>query len=74
MDERLLKIREIIAEQLDVELEEITLETSLVDDLKADSLDVIELIMAFEDEFEIKIDDDVLENIQTVQDILTAIS
>jgi len=74
MDERLLKIREIIAEQLDVELEEITLETSLVDDLKADSLDVIELIMAFEDEFEIKIDDDVLENIQTVEDILTAIS
>ena len=74
MDERFLKIREIIAEQLDVELEEITLETSLVDDLKADSLDVIELIMAFEDEFEIKIDDDVLEKIQTVEDILDAIS
>ncbi|MBK5243859.1 MAG: acyl carrier protein [Eubacteriaceae bacterium] len=74
MDERLLKIREIVAEQLDIELEEITLETSLIDDLKADSLDVVELIMAFEDEFKIKIDDDVLENIQTVEDILTAIS
>lgn len=74
MDERLLKIREIIAEQLDIELEEITLETSLVDDLKADSLDVVELIMAFEDEFETKIDDDILENIKTVEDILTAIS
>jgi len=74
MDERLLKIREIIAEQLDVDLEEITLKTSLVDDLKADSLDVVELVMAFEDEFKIKIDDDVLEKIKTVEDILNAMS
>jgi len=74
MDERFLKIREIIAEQLDIDLEDITLETSIVDDLKADSLDVVELVMAFEDEFEIKIDDDVLEKIQTVADILDAIS
>jgi len=74
MDEKLLKVREIIAEQLDVDLDDITLETSLVEDLKADSLDIVELIMAFEDEFLIKIDDDVLENIQTVQDILNAIA
>ncbi|MGV8906248.1 MAG: acyl carrier protein [Acetobacterium sp.] len=74
MDERLLKIREIIAEQLDVDLEEITLKTSLVDDLKADSLDVVELVMAFEDEFKIKIDDDVLEKIRTVEDILNVMS
>lgn len=74
MDERLLKVREIIAEQLDVNLEDITLETSLVDDLKADSLDIVELIMSFEDEFEIKIDDEVLENILTVEDILNAIA
>lgn len=74
MDERFLKIRVIIAEQLDIDLEDITLETSIVDDLKADSLDVVELVMAFEDEFEIKIDDDVLEKIQTVEDILDAIS
>ncbi|HEY5555723.1 acyl carrier protein [Acetobacterium sp.] len=74
MDERLLKIREIIAEQLDIDLEDITLETSIIDDLKADSLDVVELVMAFEDEFEIKIDDDVLEKIQTVEDVLDAIS
>lgn len=74
MDERLLKIREIIAEQFSIDLEDITLETFIVDDLKADSLDVVELVMAFEDEFEIKIDDDVLEKIQTVEDILDAIS
>jgi len=73
MDEKLLKVREIIAEQLDIDLDDITLETSLVEDLKADSLDIVELIMAFEDEFEIKIDDDVLENILTVQDIINAI-
>lgn len=74
MDEKLLKVREIIAEQLDVDLDDITLETSLVEDLKADSLDIVELIMAFEDEFEIKIDDEVLENILTVQDIINAIA
>ncbi|KNZ41521.1 acyl carrier protein [Acetobacterium bakii] len=74
MDEKLLKVREIIAEQLDLDLDDITLETSLVEDLKADSLDIVELIMAFEDEFEIKIDDEVLENILTVQDIINAIA
>lgn len=74
MDERLLKVREIIADQLDVDFDDITLETSLIDDLKADSLDIVELITAFEDEFDIKIDDEVLENIQTVEDIVNAIS
>ncbi|MDP2844285.1 MAG: acyl carrier protein, partial [Acetobacterium sp.] len=51
MDERFLKVTAIISEQLDVDIEKITLETSLIDDLEADSLDVVELIMAFEDEF-----------------------
>ncbi|MEA4804694.1 acyl carrier protein [Acetobacterium wieringae] len=74
MDERFLKVTAIISEQLDVDIEKITLETSLIDDLEADSLDVVELIMAFEDEFGTKIDEGALENIQTVEDIINAIS
>jgi acyl carrier protein len=63
MDEKYEKVTAIISEQLDIDIEKITLETSLIDDLEADSLDVVELIMAFEDEFGIKIDEDALENI-----------
>lgn len=74
MDEKFEKVIAIISEQLDVDIEKITLETSLIDDLEADSLDVVELIMAFEDEFSTKIEEDALENIQTVQDIINAIS
>lgn len=74
MDERFLKVTAIISEQLDVDIDKITLETSLIDDLEADSLDVVELIMAFEDEFGTKIDEDALENILTVEDIINAIS
>lgn len=74
MDERFLKVTAIISEQLDVDIDEITLETSLIDDLEADSLDVVELIMAFEDEFGTKINEDALENILTVEDIINAIS
>ncbi|KAF5069713.1 acyl carrier protein [Acetobacterium wieringae] len=74
MDERFLKVTAIISEQLDVDIDKITLETSLIDDLEADSLDVVELIMAFEDEFGTKIDEGALENIQTVEDIINAIS
>lgn len=74
MDEKFEKVTAIISEQLDVEIDQITLETSLIDDLEADSLDVVELIMAFEDEFGTKIEEDALENIQTVQDVINAIS
>ncbi|MBC3796550.1 acyl carrier protein [Acetobacterium paludosum] len=74
MDERFLKVTAIISEQLDVDIEKITLETSLIDDLEADSLDIVELIMAFEDEFGTKVADDALEDIHTVEDILNAIS
>ena len=74
MDERFLKVAAIISEQLDVDIDKITLETSLIDDLEADSLDIVELIMAFEDEFGTKVDEDALEDIQTVGDIINAIS
>jgi acyl carrier protein len=62
------KIISIVSEQLDVPKEEISRESNFVDDLKADSLDVVELVMAFEDEFGITIPDDDYEKLRTVGD------
>ncbi|MGG7163671.1 acyl carrier protein [Clostridium ihumii] len=63
------KIREKIAEQLSINPEEITLESSFIDDLGADSLDIVELIMALEEEFDIEIPDEDAEKISTVGDV-----
>lgn len=60
------KVKAILAEQFDVEEEKITGDTTLQDDLGADSLDVVDLLMSIEDEFEIEIPDDEIENIKTV--------
>lgn len=60
----------IVSEQLSVPREEVTRESSFVDDLKADSLDVVELVMELEDEFEITIPDDDYEKIRTVGDAI----
>ena len=60
------KVIEIVAEQMGVDKSEITRETSFVNDLNADSLDTVELVMEFEDEFEISIPDEDAEKIQTV--------
>lgn len=62
------KVREIIVEQLGVKPEEVTPEASFVDDLGADSLDTVELVMAFEEEFGIEIPDEDAEKIRTVGD------
>ena len=62
------KIISIVSEQLDVPKEEISRESNFVNDLKADSLDVVELVMAFEDEFGITIPDDDYEKLRTVGD------
>ena len=62
------KVIGIVSEQLGVPKEEVSRESSFVDDLKADSLDVVELVMEFEDEFEITIPDDDYEKIRTVGD------
>ena len=67
------KVREIIAEQLDVDTEEITLDTSLTKDLEADSLDAVEIIMAIEDEYEIQIPDETAEAFKTVGDIVKCV-
>lgn len=64
------KVRSIIAEQLDIDPESITYESSITDDLGADSLDVVDLVMCFEDEFGVEIPDDAVETIRTVSDIV----
>ena len=60
------KVIEIVAEQMNVDKSEITRETSFVNDLNADSLDTVELVMEFEDAFELSIPDEEAEKIQTV--------
>ena len=64
------KIRQIIAEQLDVNLSEVTDDKKFIEDLDADSLDTVEIIIAIEDEFNIEIDDDNAEQIITVGDAI----
>ena len=64
------KIREIIAEQLSVDEDEIKMETSLMKDLEADSLDAVEIIMAIEEEYDIEIPDDEAEKFQNIADIV----
>jgi acyl carrier protein len=68
------RLKEIIAEQLGISEEEIVPEASFVDDLGADSLDLVELIMALEEEFEMEISDEDAEKIQTVQDAINYIT
>jgi acyl carrier protein len=62
------KVREIIINELGVEPEKVTMEASFVEDLGADSLDTVELVMAFEEEFGIEIPDEDAEKLQTVGD------
>lgn len=62
------KVKEIIAEQLDVDAEEVTSDASFIEDLGADSLDTAELVMAFEEAFDIEIPDNDAEKIQKVKD------
>ncbi|MGI6576272.1 MAG: acyl carrier protein [bacterium] len=60
------KVRDIVAERLGLEIEEVKLESSFIDDLGADSLDIVELVMALEDEFDLEIPDEEAEKITTV--------
>jgi acyl carrier protein len=62
------RVKEIVAEQLGVDESQVTNEASFMDDLGADSLDTVELVMALEEEFDIEISDENAEKIQTVQD------
>ena len=64
------KIQELIADKLSVNIDEITLEASFMDDLNADSLDIVELVMALEDELDMEIPDEDVENFKTVGDVV----
>ena len=62
------KVKAIVVEQLGVDEAEVTIDSTFIDDLGADSLDIVELIMAFEEEFNVEIPDDVAEKSKTVKD------
>lgn len=64
------KVKDILAEQLDIDEDLITTESSIIDDLGADSLDIVDLVMSLEDEFDTEIPDEAIENIKTVGDIV----
>lgn len=64
------KVQKILADQFDIDEDSVTTETRLEDDLGADSLDSIDLVMSIEDEFEIEVPDDVIERMKTVADIV----
>ena len=64
------KVKELISEQLDVKADDITEASNIQEDLGADSLDVVDLVMALEDEFDVEIPEDQVENIKTVGDIV----
>lgn len=64
------KVREIICDQLELEEDVVTLDAILLEDLGADSIDLADLVMTFEDEFDMEISDEALENIKTVSDIV----
>ena len=64
------KVKEIIADQLGVDADEITAESSFIEDLGADSLDIVELILALETEFDLEIPEDEAENVSTVDDVV----
>lgn len=68
------KVKEIVAEQLNVEMSELEMNKSFLNDLGADSLDIVELVMAMEEEFELEIPDEDAEKIQTVGDAVKYIN
>ncbi len=64
------KIKEILASQLDADIDSMTAETRIAEDLGADSLDVVELLMSIEDEFSVEIPDEAIETIKTIGDVV----
>jgi acyl carrier protein len=67
------RVKEIVCEQLGVSEDEVTAEASFLEDLGADSLDIVELVMALEEEYELEISDEDAEKIKTVQDVVSYI-
>jgi acyl carrier protein len=71
VDNILDRVIDIVAEELAVDRDEVTEDSSFIEDLGADSLDVVELVMAFEEEFDVEIPDEDAENIRTVEDAVS---
>jgi len=67
------QVKTIVAEQLTIKAEDITMESTFIDDLGADSLDIVELMMAFEEKFEIELPDDEAEKIKAIKDAVKLI-
>mgnify|MGYP004538941921 CR=1 FL=1 len=70
MEEIFERIRSLLASQLDIEEDRITMDSSFVEDFEADSLDVVDMVMSLEDEFGIEVPDDAIENFHTVGDVV----
>ena len=64
------QIKEMLAEQLDLDESKITMDSDIVEDLEADSLDVVDLVLSMEDVFEVEVPDEVIENFKTVGDVV----
>lgn len=64
------RIRSLLAEQLDLEEDSITMESNILEDFEADSLDVVDMVMSLEDEFGVEIPDEEVENLHTVGDVV----
>lgn len=64
------KLRDIVVDQLDVDADKVTMNASIADDLGADSLDIVDLVMSLEEEFDMEIPDEAVENIKTIGDIV----
>ena len=67
------KVKKIIAEELNIDAAKITIESNLVEDLEADSLDAVEIIVRIEDEFGLQVDDEAAESVRTVGDLVKCI-
>lgn len=64
------KVREILIDQLDVEEDKVTMDANIVDDLGADSLDLVDLVMSLEEEFDVEFPDELVETVKTVGDLV----
>ncbi len=64
------KLKEILAEQLDINKEDLSADTNLIEDLEVDSLDVVEMMMSIEDEFDVEIPETEIENLKTIGDVV----
>jgi acyl carrier protein len=73
MSETADRVKKIVVEHLGVDADKVTVDSSFIDDLGADSLDIVELVMAFEEEFGVEIPDDAAEKISTVKDAIAFI-